>query len=108
MDKKSFITLGPGVNVIKLFRTEFTNVLIMLECLSQAGLFSLLQKFVTYGRKKFYNIGPSEEMRCAYVGMLMAIYWVAEALPLPVTSLIPMVAFPLMGLMSTVKTFFMK
>ena len=44
----------------------------------------------------------SEEMRCAYVALLMAVYWVSEALPLPVTSLIPMVAFPFLGIMSTV------
>ena len=43
-----------------------------------------------------------EEMRCAYVVMIMAIYWVSEALPLEVTSLIPMVGFPLLGIMSTV------
>ncbi len=45
----------------------------------------------------------SEEMRCAYVALIMAIYWVSEALPLPVTSLIPMVALPLLGIMSTVR-----
>ena len=43
-----------------------------------------------------------EEMKCAYVVMIMAIYWVTEALPLEVTSLIPMVGFPLLGIMSTV------
>jgi len=42
-----------------------------------------------------------EEMKCAYVVMIMAIYWVTEALPLEVTSLIPMVGFPLLGIMST-------
>ena len=47
----------------------------------------------------------SEEMRCAYVALVMAVYWVAEALPLPVTSLIPMVAFPFLGIMSTVRSF---
>lgn len=46
--------------------------------------------------------GGSEEMRCAYVALVMAVYWVTEALPLPVTSLIPMVALPLLGIMSTV------
>lgn len=45
--------------------------------------------------------GGSEEMRCAYVVLLMAIYWMTEALPLPITSLIPMVLFPLLGIMST-------
>ena len=43
-----------------------------------------------------------EEMKCAYVVMIMAVYWVTEALPLEVTSLIPMVGFPLLGIMSTV------
>ena len=40
-------------------------------------------------------------MRCAYVVCLMAVYWMTEALPLPVTSLIPMVLFPFLGIMST-------
>lgn len=40
-------------------------------------------------------------MRTAYVVCLMAVYWMTEALPLPVTSLIPMVLLPLLGIMST-------
>ena len=48
--------------------------------------------------------GASEEMRCAYVALLMAVYWVTEALPLPVTALLPMVAFPFLGIMSTVSS----
>ena len=46
-----------------------------------------------------------EEMKCAYVVMIMAVYWVTEALPLEVTSLIPMVGFPLLGIMSTVSSY---
>ena len=42
-----------------------------------------------------------EAMRCAYLIMLMAVYWMTEALPLPITSMIPMVGLPLLGLMST-------
>lgn len=44
-----------------------------------------------------------EEMKCAYVVMIMAVYWVTEALPLEGASLIPMVGFPLLGIMSTVR-----
>ncbi|CAH1134761.1 unnamed protein product [Ceutorhynchus assimilis] len=42
-------------------------------------------------------------LRCLYVVLLMAGYWVFEALPLPITSLIPMVLFPLMGVLDSDK-----
>jgi len=48
-----------------------------------------------------FSNGGSEEMRCAYVVLLMATYWMTEALPIAVTSLIPMVLFPLLGVCST-------
>ncbi len=36
----------------------------------------------------------------AAVGMLMAVWWITEALPIPVTALVPVVAFPLMEVVS--------
>ena len=56
-----------------------------------------------------------EAMKCAYLIVLMATYWMTEAMPLPITSMIPMVTIrilieccilnqvglPLLGLMST-------
>ncbi|XP_068207339.1 Na(+)/citrate cotransporter-like isoform X3 [Palaemon carinicauda] len=39
--------------------------------------------------------------RCGYVILIMAIYWMTEALPLAVTALIPVFAFPLLGILST-------
>lgn len=37
--------------------------------------------------------------RCMYILLIMAVFWVTEALPLYVTSMIPIVAFPTMGIM---------
>lgn len=39
--------------------------------------------------------------RCLYIVMTMTIYWVTEAIPLPITGMIPMVAFPLMDILDT-------
>ncbi len=38
---------------------------------------------------------------CAFMMILMGVYWVFELLPLAVTSLIPVVLCPLLGLLST-------
>ncbi|XP_046440694.1 solute carrier family 13 member 5-like isoform X6 [Daphnia pulex] len=43
------------------------------------------------------------EGRAAYVIIIMAIYWMVEVLPLAITSLLPVVLFPLLGIMDTGK-----
>ncbi|XP_036148964.1 protein I'm not dead yet isoform X2 [Monomorium pharaonis] len=43
-------------------------------------------------------------MRCFYIVGLMAMFWVTEVLPLPITGMIPVVLYPLMGIMSTNET----
>lgn len=42
-----------------------------------------------------------------YVVLVMSIFWVTEAMPLPITSMIPMVAFPLLGVLVCYLKFFM-
>ncbi|XP_040857046.1 solute carrier family 13 member 2 [Ochotona curzoniae] len=44
---------------------------------------------------------PRKEAYCAYVIILMALYWCFEALPLAVTALLPLVLFPMMGIMES-------
>lgn len=44
---------------------------------------------------------PVPAQRMAAVALLMAAFWIGETLPLGVTALIPLVAFPLLGIMST-------
>ena len=47
------------------------------------------------------SAGLTPEARAtAGIGALMAVWWMTEALPLPATSLLPLVLFPLMGVFS--------
>ncbi|KAF7656785.1 hypothetical protein LDENG_00036300 [Lucifuga dentata] len=42
---------------------------------------------------------PTSEARCGYAIMLMALYWCTECMPLSVTALLPVILFPMMGIM---------
>lgn len=42
-----------------------------------------------------------EAQRVAAVTVLMACWWITEAIPIPATSLLPVVLFPMMGVMTT-------
>ncbi|XP_013167715.1 PREDICTED: protein I'm not dead yet isoform X2 [Papilio xuthus] len=42
--------------------------------------------------------------KCMYVVLIMAMYWVLELLPLPVTSMLPIVLFPTLGILDSDKT----
>ncbi|NXK64485.1 S13A5 protein, partial [Sylvietta virens] len=44
-----------------------------------------------------------QEARCAYIIIIMAVYWCTEVIPLAVTSLMPVVFFPLLGVQTSKK-----
>ncbi|XP_038615202.1 solute carrier family 13 member 2 [Tachyglossus aculeatus] len=48
-------------------------------------------------------IVSAKEARCAYVIIIMALFWCTEALPLAITALLPVILFPLMGIMESEK-----
>ncbi|XP_012270744.1 protein I'm not dead yet [Orussus abietinus] len=77
------------------------------------SFFWLLLRFVQiYWRTFVVILGPltllpiviinnHQMFRCLYVVMLMALFWVTEAIPLPVTGMIPVVLYPLMGILDS-------
>ncbi|XP_070839211.1 solute carrier family 13 member 2-like [Chaetodon trifascialis] len=42
---------------------------------------------------------PTSEMKCGYAIILMALFWCTECMPLAVTALMPIILFPMMGIM---------
>lgn len=42
-----------------------------------------------------------QEAKCGFVLILMALYWCTECLPLAITALLPVIFFPMMGIMTT-------
>lgn len=57
--------------------------------------------YIYFGGVFWNDYDLNKEAQCGYVILIMAIYWMTEALPLPITSLIPVFAFPLFGIMNT-------
>ncbi|XP_029372807.1 solute carrier family 13 member 2-like isoform X2 [Echeneis naucrates] len=44
---------------------------------------------------------PTSEAKCGFVIILMALYWCMECIPLAVTALLPVILFPMMGIMES-------
>lgn len=65
---------------------------------------SLVILLVPTAAAMLFAVDTSPAFRCLYVVIVMSMLWVTEALPLPVTSMLPIVLFPLMGILSTSKT----
>lgn len=42
-----------------------------------------------------------QEAKCAYIIIIMAVYWCTEVIPLGITSLIPAVFYPVLGVRSS-------
>jgi solute carrier family 13 (sodium-dependent dicarboxylate transporter), member 2/3/5 len=54
----------------------------------------------------YFLLRPDDDLSTAgrttaAVGVLLAVWWMTEAMPLPATALVPIVAFPLLGVLST-------
>ena len=43
------------------------------------------------------SLQEQKAFKCAYVMLIMATFWVTEALPLAITSLLPVTLLPLLG-----------
>nr|XP_046267079.1 solute carrier family 13 member 2 [Scatophagus argus] len=48
-------------------------------------------------------IYPTSEAKCGYAIIIMALYWCTECIPLAVTALMPVILFPMMGIMKAEK-----
>ena len=48
--------------------------------------------------RRFYVSLRRQEAKAAYGVLVMAMYWMTEAIPLPATALMPMFLFPMLGL----------
>ncbi|XP_014218929.1 protein I'm not dead yet-like [Copidosoma floridanum] len=49
-------------------------------------------------------LNNEQKYRCLFVVALMSVYWVTEVIPLPITGLLPIVLYPLLGVMDTEDT----
>jgi len=63
-------------------------------------LVGLLLFFVLATNLPDFDLPYAPRMAAAVIA-LMAVWWMTLALPIPVTSLVPIIAFPLLGIMST-------
>ena len=67
------------------------------QTVQRVGLFAGLLLFVVLLLVPAPEGLSIEGWRCAAVGLLMAAWWITEAIPIPATALLPIVLFPALG-----------
>ncbi len=74
------------------------------KSLKIAGLIGGVLAFILF--MLYFHFGEAHQAAklVAAVALLMSVWWITEAVPLAVTSLVPLVLFPLLGLLSAEET----
>lgn len=54
-----------------------------------------------FGELNSLIFSPLQEAKCGYAIILMALYWCTECIPLAVTALLPVILFPMMGILES-------
>nr|CAD7427796.1 unnamed protein product [Timema monikensis] len=68
---------------------------------NESNLYQLLWSRDPRRRSCNRLVCQTREAKCGFVVIMMSAYWMTEAIPLPVTSLLPVVLFPLLGVLGT-------
>uniref|UniRef100_A0A8R1TTG0 Uncharacterized protein n=1 Tax=Onchocerca volvulus TaxID=6282 RepID=A0A8R1TTG0_ONCVO len=84
------------INAIPYFRTSILSVLWNMRTYLVLTLTPVILLPILFSFPQNQN-----EAKCGYCVGIMAIYWVMEVLPLAVTALLPLVLYPLLGLMKS-------
>ncbi|KAI4901701.1 hypothetical protein NFI96_029233 [Prochilodus magdalenae] len=71
-----------------------------LESLTHLMMSNLPTKFISFCAYSSTHI-TLQEAKCGFAVIVMAVYWCTECIPLAVTSLLPVILFPMMGIMKS-------
>ena len=90
-------------NVLKIGHRFFVTVPAFVRVFGSTITLILVPILTGLG---FHLVDPAamttDPGKCGFVLIVMALYWVTTTFPVAVTALIPLAAFPLLGLMGTV------
>lgn len=84
-------------NIIQLHQLLKSNV--CLEGLSVSVCAFVIVVVISMNDHVCIFVSPNQQAECAYVIILMAVYWCTEVLPLAITAILPALLFPLFGIM---------
>lgn len=77
----------------------YLPILLAFPASSPSDLLSLNSTSAANGSLEVITVSKSKAAGCFYVLLLMASYWLLEALPMAITAMLPVIFFPLFGIL---------